>query len=1278
MANTENMTDEAMAAIFAGEASSIPRSASHRISRMNLQMDGRPSATVKRRTNRTGATVQFKEQQEDITAELTVTEKSPIIGDVMERVPTRRAVNARPTSVFAMERQGFPSLSRPVGTFLKTSTTEKVLPEMPKPFFTPNQSTSTDPALLASTVDLDAKTMLAQMSATEIKENVEELEAALSPEMLKFLKNRTKAKGTDKQPTCAAIQQSTPFPSAHQVKTTTNAVEEKERMAKVLSSIQTLEDLDEAYKAEMGNDIKMDTTNPEDDWRHACNLLRSTSMRQSLWAAKTVCQRLEMDVKNGTTCRIGESTAEPPYPTILPVSLRCLLDNSTSTNGGLLHTFVLRSIYALLQLRSPRDHDIDVTLSKPTSTLLYREYFLDDAVPTPSFGASYPKVTITPVYSNEKGDAVAYSTSSSSTSANLDAASFWGDPMWTLLSKMKIIPRLAQLLDAAQLPRESIVAICGILAMLSIRSPGAAAAIAQHKTMIPQVLRRSLIPPSEESLTTDYLLPSVAIPSMILLCTIAGRSRTVAAAVHFDSIVPPLLAMDSCDPTLLQWGLILWRTMLRYGLGLQHLQFVIARSVVPVAKARAVENPVAVEFMTCFSNVLDCVKVAKHQSTMSSHISQEDMAILINAELWLSSTLKQAAGILGSRVKGQMRLKAACLCLLQSHASIYSPVDNQNRIELSDFFKDSCYSLLATLKDLSVDGTLSAAATGLSRQSDSDADEAAGCAFVNAFAALSTSLISLSDSLGCETQCKVVEISKACAELFAGTRSHLYETDRARRGWLNHTQFRIVRLLLETIENESTFSSARSLAFDLIGRLEQGDEAQAAILFSNDILFMPLNRHAEDSSRISSLFMGELCSSSNSRKQLDHSFKLLRGFGITTDGWGPFALDSLLSEAERIEPAKDLENLLPMGSLWLWQVLSGDALDGSNDAAKSEQYTIALVACLELLLDLECNSDAFTKSKPLGSKLYHLANLCLAPETLLRRSDLSSLSSKLADHYVKQLGSEASFGLDMMESCFKHSVLSKPANAEDGVTGDSVRLFETLTGDSAAHTNKVLRSFTDFVADLCTAFIEYGAQYDVFVKVIRILWRPEFPSRIRVETVTRLRDVVLLLTLPEEAEADSRIADLAAGYLMDGLPGDDGVNLESPEMLDLVSNILKKDTFKRIGISVQKDLFLLVSCGMLGRSLAGAIKYSINLEPSKRRMAGLPCYLGTLVCQLLQIVLACDHRVAARTLLEKLISLCGNTNKVEEHVADFTGIAFASEVEHARNELKRVHNRGNR
>ena len=1079
--------------------------------------------------------------------------------------------------------------------------------------------------------------MLAKMSAMEIKDNVQELETALSPQMLDFLKNRRKKM----VPTCYTEElglTSAPAPTHPKNRIQNKEAQdrqEKERIAHVLTSIHTMEDLDKAYEIEMGNDIQFDTLNPEQDWTKACNLLRSTSMRQSLWAAKTVCQKLETDVQNSNTCRIGECTTEIPYPAILPVSLRCLMDNSTST-GGLLHTYVLRSMYALLQLRAPIDHVVDVTLSNPTSTQLYQEFFLEDTVPTPSFGVSYPKVAITPVYSNINGDAVAYSTSSSSTSATQDAVSFWGDPMWTLLSIMKIIPRLAQLTLNAKLPREAMVAICGILAMLSVRSPGAAAAIVQHKTLLTCVLQRPLLPPDEASATKEYLNPAIAIPAIILLCTMARQSRSVATVIQFNSIVPPLIAMDTCDPKLMQWALVLWRTMVRYGLGLQHVQFIVARSVVHLAKAKAVDTPLAVEFLTCFANVLDCVKVAKHKNTTSNHLSQEEMGILMNAEGWLASTIRKASEILGTKMERSTRLKAACLRLLQSHASIYARIDNQKPTHLSELFLDESYPLLANLKGLTTDGTLAMAVEqGICNESSNVMDEAICCALIDAFAALSASFTSIWDSLECASQLMLTEISKSYENLFSGMNICLHSSDRARQGWLNQTQFRIVRLLLDTADDDSAFRSVRILAFDLLGRLEKGDEAQAAILFSNDKLFIPLNQE-ETTSRLSSMFISELCSSNVAKMQTDHSFKLLRGFGITTDGWGPFALDSLLSEAEKPNPSNDVEKLLPLGTLWLWQVLSGGIRNDSLERS-TEQHILVLASCLELILDMELTSDALAKSTPLGSKLYYLTNLCLAPESILRNDDVHTLSSRLVDHYVQQLDNDDNFGMDFILTCFKHSQIpNQAANGTDAAAGKITKLFDTLTGDSAVQ-SKALRTMVDFIADICTAFIEYGAQYEIFVKCTRILLRPEFPFKIQIETLSRLRDVVSLLTLPNEVELWTTIADVSSGYVLDTIPGDDGAVMESPEILDLVANILKTDAYKRINPRTQGDLFLLVACGMLGRSLTGAIKFSRSLEPLMRRMVGLPIHLGTLVCRLPCIFLTSNSSVTRRSMVEHII-----------------------------------------
>ena len=97
--------------------------------------------------------------------------------------------------------------------------------------------------------------------------------------------------------------------------------------------------------------------------------------------------------------------------------------------------------------------------------------------------------------------------SSSSPSAVADGDGFRKDPMWTLLSKMKIIPRLAFILERQQhiedIPAEAFTAICGIISMIGQRSPGAASAIVQHKTLIPLILRRMLQQIQQGSSGTD-------------------------------------------------------------------------------------------------------------------------------------------------------------------------------------------------------------------------------------------------------------------------------------------------------------------------------------------------------------------------------------------------------------------------------------------------------------------------------------------------------------------------------------------------------------------------------------------------------------------------------------------------------------------------------------------------------------------------------------------------------------------------------------------------------
>jgi hypothetical protein len=207
-----------------------------------------------------------------------------------------------------------------------------------------------------------------------------------------------------------------------------------------------------------------------------------------------------------------------------------------------------------------------------TPASIYQEYFMDDAVPTPPFGTCYPSISAQPLASTLDGDAVAYSTTSSSTSAQQDGEMFTKDPMWTLLTRMRILPRLAQLLSSVggkiNLPDEAIVAICGILSMLSVRSVGAASAISQHSIILASVLKIAALPPTYEG-DPQYLRclnARVALPAVIFMCTLARQSRMAAATLPIDSILPPVLAMSvetEEDHKLQKWSLILWRTMLR-------------------------------------------------------------------------------------------------------------------------------------------------------------------------------------------------------------------------------------------------------------------------------------------------------------------------------------------------------------------------------------------------------------------------------------------------------------------------------------------------------------------------------------------------------------------------------------------------------------------------------------------------------------------------------------------------------------------------------------------
>jgi hypothetical protein len=392
MANTEGLPDEAVASLLsptpwnsssasknaASSASSRQKEALRK--RMELPPGERPAARVVRSARRPATAVRIPamadamdpdEDEEDESYENS-NEKSnepvetpltSVLGSIVERTVSRNPAGKQlpskdgKQSRFARQRQlqapsagGFPSVNAPLGTFVRGQPKTKQTARALIPPVKTAPLSSVDSLLQASS--RDARAMMGKMSPTDIRESVQELASSMSPDTLAFLKKRAAQRQAGTQPASAGTTNSNiPLPTPTTAATVTprdsfdanpklakasNTSVEKDRLAQVLSSIKTYDDLDAAYAAEMGalEPEAEDTATPAapalapspaavtDDFDLAASLLRSTVARQNLWAARVVYHRLQDDWEKGRLCSVrgGSGTTPWPYPAFLPVS----------------------------------------------------------------------------------------------------------------------------------------------------------------------------------------------------------------------------------------------------------------------------------------------------------------------------------------------------------------------------------------------------------------------------------------------------------------------------------------------------------------------------------------------------------------------------------------------------------------------------------------------------------------------------------------------------------------------------------------------------------------------------------------------------------------------------------------------------------------------------------------------------------------------------------------------------------------------------------------------
>lgn len=1239
MANTEGMTDEVMNSLLLNgddpAASGPPARPPSRGGpsaflqrRMDMPMGERPAAIVTRRSkNRKSpkvTTVEEEEKPEQPEA------APPVMSEIVERpIGSRASTNGKSggKSLFAQQQRrkpqlnGFPSVQKPIGTYAKRSskaTKQAVAAVVPKSLEQRVPTASND----EKGIDRESGAMLSQMSQQEIQEKVQDLQSAMSPEMLAFLRKRGKAKkgagaAIVEQPKKQASVKATSEPAE-----ILDDVEEKERLATVMSSIRTYNDMDDAYEKEVGLHDESNLLSAKSEWDQACSLLRSTAPRQTLWAARIVCNYLERDLKEGKRFSIGSDGDKPadwPYPSLLPVSLRCLLDASAShTNELSLHSYVLRSFYALLQLRAPVDHLVDVVDSENSIDKIYQQVFLEDALPTAPFGSLYPSIAATPMAVD--GSTVAYATGSSSTSAQQDGEAFKKDPMWTLLSKMRIVPRVAQLLKSHfVLPEEGLVAICGILSMLSVRSPGAASAIAQHGTLLQSLLRKTVIPPFDDS-DSHFLNAEVMLPVMIQLNAMARQSRVVAATIPYLDILPAILGTDvGNDERLLEvqkWALILWRKLLRYGMGFVGLESLVSLSIMNLGE----KSGLAREYCSVFSAWLDCAKVfQKSVDKLKSSIGTNDQEVLSNTISWLTPSIRLCAERLNvDSTDVSLCLQGSMMRMITSFIAANSHQGDEGA-GLTSLLEDS--SLLNKLLDLvnSDKMALLVDAVPINLSLENPEREASVCCIINELSSLVGTLRSL-ERANDYPQIKVIyeKLASLLQQRLLNASPAIGE--QRLHGWIKQCHFAMSKFLLSSTSLSEKDAVIRLFAVDLIGRLSLGDEAKAAILFSNDFIFATKE---SPSSVLPDMFMRELCGSDNGRKQLDHSFKLQRGFGITSDGYGPFSTESLLSGADR-GPGGD-SGLLPMGKSWLWQVLSGSlGTDATSGVAVEEVCKIlgsglSLLSCLEG--DYVVASSTFNSVSP-GGKLYFLLNIFLYPESILANRDTRSKASALLTTLLSLIG--PSFATEYVQACFNHSRM-KTAKMPDEDTPDpkDEKLLAVLSGMPDI-SSKALRMAQDFSLDLCNAYVEYGAQYDEFATAIRVLLMPQLPAKIRCEVLKRLREVSHLLVLEEEATNQNALISSIEPLLLEGIPphGERDV----AEVLDLLADILRQ------GQGGKDGFFFMYAAATLSRGLLGAVQSSSGLDAMKRRLLKLPRGVADVVLE------SCASEPTTRTALVKAVA----------------------------------------
>lgn len=204
-----------------------------------------------------------------------------------------------------------------------------------------------------------------------------------------------------------------------------------------------------------------------------------------------------------------------------------------------------------------------------------------------------------------------------------------------------------------------------------------------------------------------------------------------------------------------------------------------------------------------------------------------------------------------------------------------------------------------------------------------------------------------------------------------------------------------------------------------------------------------------------------------------------------------------------------------------------------------------------------------------------------------------------------------------VDACYLHSKrhLAKDNNdIGETVTqeaDDGLRFCDKDVGVNNTFSNQETRSLEEFIDDLCTNFIEYGAQYEAFVRIVRVFFAFPFPSSVITSLIRKLRGVLHLLTHEEESsdigsndvfkELRCALSKSCSGFKV----------IESYDILDSFAAILAKstDSNSRAFDLGSGGFFYLLAVASLSRNMIMFILYHFShngmREAVHRRLKGL-------------------------------------------------------------------------